>query len=73
VHWSVDPRDWRRDRTSEVISNSLKNNVGPGDIVLFHDGGMNQEESLKSVAALIDNLKQRGYRFVTVSQLLGAE
>lgn len=73
IHWSVDPKDWRRDRTSEVISNALKNHVDSGDIVLFHDGGLNQEESIKALAVLIGELKGRGYHFVTISQLLGME
>lgn len=73
VHWSVDPKDWKRDRTAEVITGSIKNKVGSGDIILFHDGGVNQEESIKALVTLIHDLKQEGYRFVTVSELLEVE
>lgn len=70
IHWSVDPKDWKRNRTSEVITGSIKNKVGAGDIILFHDGGVNQEESLKALITLIHDLKQEGYHFVTISELL---
>ncbi|RXT05211.1 polysaccharide deacetylase family protein [Ammoniphilus sp. CFH 90114] len=70
IHWSVDPKDWKRDRTAEVIAGSIENQVGAGDILLFHDGGVNQEESMKALVSLIHDLKQDGYQFVTVSELL---
>lgn len=70
IHWSVDPKDWKRDRTAEVIAGSIKNKVGAGDILLFHDGGVNQEESIKALLSLIHDLKKNGYEFVTVSELL---
>jgi peptidoglycan/xylan/chitin deacetylase (PgdA/CDA1 family) len=73
IHWSIDPKDWKKNHTAEVISGSLKDKVGAGDIILFHDGGVNQEETIKAVVALIHDLKEHGYQFVTVSQLLEME
>ena len=70
IHWSVDPKDWKRNRTAEVIAGSIKNKIGSGDILLFHDGGVNQEESLKALVSLIHDMRKSGYEFVTVSELL---
>jgi len=70
IHWSVDPRDWSLERTASVIANSVKKNVTAGDIVLFHDGGLNQRQTLAALQELITDLRSRGYRFVTVSQLM---
>ena len=51
--------------------------VHPGDILLFHDSGGvfkpeggNRKETVKAVSRLIGKLKERGYRFVTISELL---
>ncbi len=73
VHWSVDSKDWKKNRTAEVITGSIKDKVGAGDIVLFHDGGVNQAESVKALVTLLHDLKKEGYRFVTVSELLEAQ
>ncbi|MFM1653739.1 polysaccharide deacetylase family protein [Brevibacillus sp. B_LB10_24] len=70
ILWSVDPRDWSLRRTAAVIADSVKNNVALGDIVLFHDGGRNQKQTLAALQDLIADLRSKGYRFVTVSQLL---
>ncbi|WP_255298466.1 polysaccharide deacetylase family protein [Brevibacillus dissolubilis] len=70
IHWSVDPRDWSLARTSAAIVNSVKKNVNSGDIVLFHDGGLNQKQTLAALQQLITDLRSQGYRFVTVSELL---
>ncbi|GED34387.1 polysaccharide deacetylase family protein [Brevibacillus centrosporus] len=72
IHWSVDPRDWSLARTASVIAKSVKSNVSPGDIILFHDGGLNQRQTVAALQELITDLRSQGYRFVTVSQLLDA-
>ncbi|MFJ8578324.1 polysaccharide deacetylase family protein [Micromonospora sp. NPDC093277] len=47
----------------------------PGSILIFHDGfdsrGGNRAETVVAVRETIDGLLARGYRFVTVDQLLG--
>lgn len=70
IHWSVDPRDWSLERTASVIANSVKKNVTSGDIVLFHDGGLNQRQTLTALQDLIADLRAKGYKFVTISQLM---
>ena len=41
-----------------------------GAIVLLHDGGGNRQQTVEAVSVIIPKLKQQGYRFVTVPQLL---
>ncbi|NQF15101.1 polysaccharide deacetylase family protein [Brevibacillus sp. HB1.3] len=72
IHWSIDPRDWSLARTANVIAKSVKSNVSSGDIILFHDGGLNQRQTVAALRELITDLRSQGYRFVTVSQLLDA-
>jgi peptidoglycan-N-acetylglucosamine deacetylase len=45
----------------------------PGSIILLHAENKNRLESFKAVAGIIDGLKQKGYDFVTVSELLAVE
>ncbi|WP_053083744.1 polysaccharide deacetylase family protein [Rubeoparvulum massiliense] len=70
IFWSVDPKDWSLKRTAEVIAKSVQGKVKPGDIILFHDGGLNQQALLSALDSLILDLKAEGYRFVTIPQLL---
>lgn len=72
IHWSIDPRDWSLERTASVIASSVKKTVTSGDIILFHDGGLNQRQTLAALQDLVTDLRSRGYRFVTVSQLMDA-
>lgn len=68
ILWSVDSGDWRRLPVSQVVRNTL-DNVKPGSIILMHDGQLSLPTP-EAVRIIIDNLKERGYQFVTVSELL---
>jgi peptidoglycan/xylan/chitin deacetylase (PgdA/CDA1 family) len=70
IQWDVDPRDWSLPGT-DAIYNTVVGNVRPGSIVLQHFGGGPRYETLAAVSREIDTLRQRGYHFVTVTQLLG--
>ncbi len=42
----------------------------PGGIVLMHDGGGPHYKTMEALPYIIDGLTKRGYRFVTVPELL---
>jgi peptidoglycan-N-acetylglucosamine deacetylase len=42
----------------------------PGSIILLHAENNNRLESFKAVAGIIDGLKQKGYDFATISELM---
>lgn len=44
--------------------------VRPGSIILLHPFFESRRESIEAVPAIIDELRARGYRFVTVTELL---
>lgn len=76
VLWSLNSKDWVTFDDRYIVKYIL-HRVRQGDIFLFHDSGGvfkpeggNRKETVKAVSRLIDKLKERGYRFVTVSQLL---
>ncbi|MFZ1025844.1 MAG: polysaccharide deacetylase family protein [Limnoraphis robusta] len=68
IMWSSDSRDWRSS-ASEIKRNVL-NSVKPGRIILLHDGGGNRAETVKVLPEIITEIKQQGYQFVTIPELL---
>jgi peptidoglycan/xylan/chitin deacetylase (PgdA/CDA1 family) len=45
--------------------------TAPGSIILSHDGGGPRGQTLSAYPNIIRELRARGYRFVTVPELLG--
>lgn len=48
-------------------------NIVPGSIILLHVMYKSRTESLEAVEGIITSLKEQGYTFVTVSELLELE
>ena len=76
ILWSLNSKDWVTFDDRFIVKYIL-HYVHPGDILLFHDSGGvfkpeggNRKETVKAVSRLIGKLKERGYRFVTISELL---
>ncbi len=63
--WSVDPKDWKT-RDAEITYEHILENVTEGCIILCHDL---YESTLELVKMLVPELLDRGYRFVTISEL----
>lgn len=70
VNWDVDPVDWALPGVGTIEQRVLAQ-VQPGSIVLSHDGGGPRQQTLSAYPYIIRALRLRGYRFVTVPQLLG--
>ncbi len=66
ILWDVDSRDWQVKKKDKIINNVIPF-VKSGSIVLFHD---NHDYALNSIEDIIIDLKDKGYKFVTVSELL---
>lgn len=69
ILWSVDPEDWKKPGISAVTSR-LVNGAQPGGVLLLHDI---HSASIDATPGTLDQLKSRGFRFVTVSQLISLE
>jgi peptidoglycan/xylan/chitin deacetylase (PgdA/CDA1 family) len=71
VLWSVDSGDWRGHRVSvRGLVNQVIEKARPGGIVLMHDGGGDRSKTVEALPKIIEELAQRGYKFVTVPELL---
>ncbi|MGB2403349.1 MAG: polysaccharide deacetylase family protein [Akkermansiaceae bacterium] len=66
IMWNVDPMDWRRPGVSVVTSRILEKTRN-GSIVLAHDL---HKPTVDAMPKTLDGLLERGFQFVTVSQLL---
>lgn len=66
VIWNIDPRDWEG-REPDTISQKVLENVSDGSIILLHEGKKN---TIKALPQIIEGLKLKGYKIVTVSELL---
>lgn len=63
------PQDWTNISAQQIYDNVMKQ-MRPGLIITLHDGGKRRDNTVKATQMLITNLKEQGYRFVTVSELL---
>ena len=66
VLWDVDPLDWTTKNTALVVERVLKD-TKPGDIILLHDY---YQSSVDAALGIVDALTERGYKFVTVDELI---
>jgi peptidoglycan/xylan/chitin deacetylase (PgdA/CDA1 family) len=66
ILWSVDPFDWKRPGAS-VIEQRILSGARPGAIILSHDI---HKQTVDSMPSTLDELAAKGFKFVTVSQLI---
>lgn len=69
IMWDVDPLDWKVRNSAHVQSEILKS-TKPGSIVLAHDI---HPTTVEAMAGTIDALKEKGFKFVTVSELVAMD
>lgn len=68
--WNVDPQDWGRPGTGAIV-NRVVSAVEPGSVVIMHDGGGNRKQTIRALKRIIDELRDRGYTFVTLDEMPG--
>ena len=67
--WEQQPVDWANPGTEAIIRRVLKN-VGSGNIIVFHDRGGDRRQTVQALQPVIDGLKEKGFKMVTVSEML---
>jgi peptidoglycan/xylan/chitin deacetylase (PgdA/CDA1 family) len=71
VTWDVEPDSHAEaSANSEWIVRHVVETARPGSIVLLHVMYPSRRTSMEAIAGIIDELSARGYRFVTVTELL---
>jgi peptidoglycan/xylan/chitin deacetylase (PgdA/CDA1 family) len=69
VLWSVDTSDYIRPGVERIVHTAVSG-AAPGAIILMHDGGGNRSETVAALPRIITLLRKRGYRMVTLGQLI---
>lgn len=67
VLWSVDPKDFRENITSEKIYKSIIQNMKNGSIILLHESS---NETLKILPDIISYIKNSGFLIMPVSNII---
>ncbi len=67
--WRMDTRDWASPPVESVVQTVLRD-VKFGDIILFHDNVYGTSPTAEALEIILPELIERGYSFVTVSELI---
>ena len=70
VLWSIDTRDWAGTSAKDICK-EIYEYVEDGSIILMHDYISGESHTAEALTEVIPKLKKLGYRFVTVSELIG--
>lgn len=71
ITWDIEPETFpEAAKNSEEIAKYVLSNTQNGSIILFHIMYDRERKSMKSVKPSIKGLKEKGFRFVTISELI---
>lgn len=73
VLWSnIDVRDWSNPGVNNMV-NTIESKVENGNIIILHDYNTvrnNKSQTIQTLEIVIPKLKEQGYKFVTISELM---
>jgi len=69
VLWTVDTDDYLRPGVSVIVHKALAG-ARPGAIILMHDAGGDRDQTITALPPIVQALRARGYRLVTIPQLI---
>jgi peptidoglycan-N-acetylglucosamine deacetylase len=69
VLWSVDTEDYKTPGAEAIAQKALQG-ARPGSIILLHDAGGDRAQTVSALPAIVNGLRSRGYKLVTVPRLM---
>ena len=69
ILWSIDTKDWAH-ASAENIARNILENADSGDIILMHDYIAGKSGTCDALRIIIPTLMERGFKFVTVGELI---
>jgi chitin deacetylase len=71
IMWDIEPNTYTEidSDTNKIIDYTVKN-TKPGSIILLHPFGDQNKRTRDAIPEIVSSLQKRGYRFVTVSELM---
>jgi peptidoglycan/xylan/chitin deacetylase (PgdA/CDA1 family) len=78
VTWDNMTGDWKADKSGDEIVRTIVQRAKPGGIIVLHDGrdsrpSYDRSQMLQALPFVIETLKERGFDFVTIPELLESE
>lgn len=70
--WHQDTEDWKDPGVDKIV-NKVLDGLKNGDVVLFHDGGGNRQQTVKALEKILPELKKRGYKFITITEMINLQ
>ena len=72
----IDTDDWKKPTAQQIIDKVImrlgdQDPETAGQVILLHDSGGDRSHTVDALPGLIDTLRARGYRLVTVAELAG--
>jgi peptidoglycan/xylan/chitin deacetylase (PgdA/CDA1 family) len=71
VGWTACLEHYLHDHSIDDAVRRLARDIRPGGIIVAHDGRLDRHRSVAALGPLLDALAARGFRVVTVGELLG--
>ncbi len=66
IMWTIDSLDWQNPGAEKIV-NRITENIEPGAIILLHQSA---PDTLQALQTIITNLRELGYDFGTVTQVI---
>ena len=75
VTWDNMTGDWKANKSAEEIGQTVVQRAKPGGVIVLHDGrdsrpNYDRSQMLQALPFVIETLKERGFDFVTIPELL---
>lgn len=68
IGWNIDTNDWQKPGANVIYDRIMQ--AEPGNIILLHDGGGDRSQTVEALRNALPLLREQGYRFVTIDELL---
>ena len=72
IVWTIDTRDWAHNSVDNIVNTVLKQ-AKSGSIILMHDYITKPSPTPEALEIILSRLTEKGYSFVTVSELIDYE
>ncbi|MCJ7791700.1 MAG: glycosyltransferase [Dehalococcoidia bacterium] len=78
VTWDNMTGDWKAEKSGDEIVRAILQRAKPGGVIVLHDGRdgrprYDRSQMLQALPIVIETLKERGFDFVTIPELLESE
>lgn len=67
---NIDSEDYKRPGVATIV-HTVMNELPKGHVILFHDAGGDRSQTVAALPIVIQKVRERGYKFVSLSDLCG--